>query len=161
MSVLKKNITANFVGGLWTGLMGLVFVPLYIHFLGIEAYGLIGIFAALLALFGLLDMGLSTTLNREIARLIVRNGNAREMRDLVRTLEIPYWAVGLLITIIVIVLSPSSLYKFIQVRGKVGSRGWRGGLRLPSPPPKKNRSFMDTSFWKLSERTGDFSAVRV
>ena len=90
MSVLKKNIAANIGGNIWTGLMGLVFVPLYIHFLGIEAYGLIGIFATLLALFGLLDMGLSGTLNREMARLAVREGNAQEMRDLVRTLEIPY-----------------------------------------------------------------------
>ena len=114
MSVLKKNITANFVGGLWTGLMSLVFVPLYIHFLGIEVYGLIGIFAALLMLFGLLDMGLSGTLNREMARLSVQDGKAREMRDLVRTLEIPYWAVGLLISVIIIVLSPFIAYHWVN-----------------------------------------------
>ena len=47
--------------------MSLAFVPLYIKFMGIESYGLVGIFASLLALFGLLDMGLSTTLNRELA----------------------------------------------------------------------------------------------
>lgn len=114
MSVLKRNIIANFGGSIWTGLMGLVFVPLYIHFLGIEAYGLIGIFATLLALFGLLDMGLSGTLNREMARLSVQEGNAREMRDLVRTLEIPYWLVGLLISIIVVVLSPFIAYHWVN-----------------------------------------------
>ena len=116
MSVLKKNIVANFGGSVWTGLMGLVFVPLYIHFLGIEAYGLIGIFATLLALFGLLDMGLSGTLNREMARLSVQDGKAREMRDLVRTLEIPYWAVGLLISVIVIVLSPFIAYHWVNAK---------------------------------------------
>lgn len=114
MSVLKKNIAANIGGSMWTGLMGLVFVPLYIHFLGIEAYGLIGIFATILALFGLLDMGLSGTLNREMARLAVREGKAQEMRDLVRTLEIPYWAVGLLISVIVIVLSPFIAYHWVN-----------------------------------------------
>lgn len=114
MSVLKRNIVANFGGGVWTGLMGLVFVPLYIHFLGIEAYGLIGIFATLLALFGLLDMGLSATLNREMARLAVQEGKARDMRDLVRTLEIPYWAVGLLISAIVIALSPFIAYRWVN-----------------------------------------------
>ena len=114
MSVLKRNIVANFGGSVWTGLMGLVFVPLYIHFLGIEAYGLIGIFATLLAIFGLLDMGLSSTLNREMARLTVQEGNAREMRDLVRTLEIPYWLVGLLISVIVIVLSPFIAYRWVN-----------------------------------------------
>jgi O-antigen/teichoic acid export membrane protein len=114
VSVLKKNIIANFGGSMWTGLMGLVFVPLYVHFLGIEAYGLIGIFATLLAIFGLLDMGLSSTLNREMARLAVVEGNAREMRDLVRTLEIPYWAVGLLISITVIVMSPLIAYRWVN-----------------------------------------------
>ena len=52
--------------------MSFVFVPLYIHFMGIEAYGLMGVFAALLGLFALLDMGLSSTMNREMARLSVQ-----------------------------------------------------------------------------------------
>lgn len=116
MSVLKKNIAANFGGGIWTGLMGVAFVPLYIHFLGIEAYGLIGIFATLLALFGLLDMGLSSTLNREMARLVVQDDKAQEMRDLVRTLEIPYWLTGLLISVIVILLSPFIAYHWVNVK---------------------------------------------
>jgi O-antigen/teichoic acid export membrane protein len=116
MGIIKKNIVANFSGSVWTGLMGLVFVPLYIHFLGIEAYGLIGIFATLLAIFGLLDMGLSSTLNREMAWLAVRDGKTQEMRDLVRTLEIPYWLVGLLISVIVIVLSPFIAYHWINAK---------------------------------------------
>jgi len=116
VTVLKKNIAANFFGSLWVGLMGLIFVPLYIHFIGIEAYGLIGIFATLLAIFGLLDMGLSMTLNREMARLAVLEGSAQEMRDLVRTLEIPYWIVGLLISIIVIAMSPFLAHHWVNAK---------------------------------------------
>lgn len=85
--------------------MSLAFVPLYIKFMGIESYGLVGIFASLLALFGILDMGLSTTLNREMARLSVLPDKAREMRNLVRTLELPYWGVAVFIGIAVICLS--------------------------------------------------------
>jgi O-antigen/teichoic acid export membrane protein len=114
VTVLKKNLAANFAGGVWTGLMGLVFVPLYIHFIGIEAYGLIGIFATLLAIFGLLDMGLSGTLNREMARLAVQKGNAQEMRDFLRTLEIPYWLAGLLISVSVIAASPFIAYRWVN-----------------------------------------------
>jgi len=47
LSILKRNIIANFAGQGWTALMALAFVPLYIKFLGIEAYGLIGFFAML------------------------------------------------------------------------------------------------------------------
>jgi O-antigen/teichoic acid export membrane protein len=114
VSVLKRNIVANFSGNVWTGIMSLIFVPLYIHFMGIEAYGLVGIFVTLSAIFGLLDMGLSNTLNREMARLAVQEGKAQEMRDLVRTLEIPYWVVGLLIGLIVIVLSPLIAYRWVN-----------------------------------------------
>jgi O-antigen/teichoic acid export membrane protein len=116
MSVLKKNIIANFGGSLWTGLMGLVFVPLYIHFMGIEAYGLVGIFATLLGIFSLLDMGLGATINREMARLSVQENNARDMRDMLRTLEIPYWGMACLIGITVIVLAPLIAYHWVNVK---------------------------------------------
>lgn len=114
MSVLKKNIVANLGGNVGTGLVGLIFLPLYLRFLGVEAYGLIGVFATLLALFGILDLGLSTTLNREMARLAVQDARGQEMRDLVRTLEVPYWAAGLLIGVVVIVLSPFIAYRWVN-----------------------------------------------
>lgn len=53
---LKRNLIANYLGQAWRALMGLAFIPLYIHYLGIEAYGLIGLFATLQVCLGLLDM---------------------------------------------------------------------------------------------------------
>lgn len=116
VSVLRRNIVANLFGSVWVGLMGLVFVPVYIHFMGIEAYGLIGIFATLLGLFALLDMGLSSTLNREMARLSVQEGKAQEMRDLVRTLESLYWVVGLSIAATIVLLSPVIAYHWVKTK---------------------------------------------
>lgn len=86
--------------------MALVFVPLYIKFMGVESYGLVGIYASLQALSGVLDMGLSGTLNREMARLSVLPGREQEMRNLVRSLEIIYWCIALVIGIAVIAVSP-------------------------------------------------------
>ncbi len=65
----QKKYYATLLGNAWMALMGLVFVPLYIKFLGIESYGLIGFFAMLQVMTGLLDMGFSSTLNSEMARL--------------------------------------------------------------------------------------------
>ena len=96
--------------------MGIVFVPLYIHFIGIEAYGLVGVFACLLGIFGFLDMGLSSTMNREMARLAVQEDKAQDMRDLLRTLEIPYCIVGLLIAVVVIMASPLIANHWVQVK---------------------------------------------
>jgi len=114
MSLLKKNITANFVGSIWQALMSLAFVPLYIKFIGIESYGLIGIFAALQVMIGLLDLGLSTTLNREMARLSVLPGREQEMRNLVRSLEIIYWSVAIFIGIIVMSISSFIAHHWVK-----------------------------------------------
>jgi len=48
--------------------IGLAFVPVYIDYLGIEAYGLIGVFAILQAWLALLDFGMTPTLAREMSR---------------------------------------------------------------------------------------------
>ncbi|KFN43129.1 oligosaccharide flippase family protein [Arenimonas oryziterrae] len=102
MNRLRNNLVANFGGQIWTMAMGVAFIPVYIHVLGIEAYGLIGFFLSLQAFFLILDMGLSATLNRELARYTHSGASAREKRDLVRTLECLYWPVGIVIALAVI-----------------------------------------------------------
>ena len=67
--------------------MSLAFIPLYIKYLGIEAYGLIGLFAVLQAWLVLLDMGMSPTLSREMARFTGGHHSPQSIRDLLRTLE--------------------------------------------------------------------------
>jgi len=59
--------------------MSLAFVPLYIKYLGIEAYGLIGVFAILQAWLRLLDMGMKPAINREMARFTGGAHNAQSI----------------------------------------------------------------------------------
>ncbi|HYA85557.1 MAG TPA: oligosaccharide flippase family protein, partial [Nitrospirota bacterium] len=106
MTRLQLNLVANFAGQGWTALMALAFVPLYIKFLGIEAYGLIGFYAMLQAAFQILDLGLSQTMNREMARYSAFPEKYGEARDIVRTLEIGYWAIGIIIGIVLLATSP-------------------------------------------------------
>lgn len=96
--------------------MSLIFVPLYIHFIGIEAYGLVGVFTTLQVISGIMDMGLSATLNREIARLSVLPDTAHEMRDLVRTFEVIYWVAAMLISGCVIILAPFMANHWLQAQ---------------------------------------------
>jgi O-antigen/teichoic acid export membrane protein len=88
VSGVKRNIVANYAGQAWTGLMGLAFIPLYIRYLGMEAYGLIGLFTAMQAWLALLDMGMTPTLNREMARYTAGAHTAESIADLLRTLEV-------------------------------------------------------------------------
>lgn len=87
MSV-KRNVIANYLGQGWRALMGLAFIPLYIRYLGIEAYGLIGLFAILQAWLGLLDLGLRPALGREMARFTGGAHDAQSIRDLLRSVEV-------------------------------------------------------------------------
>jgi O-antigen/teichoic acid export membrane protein len=68
--------------------MGLIFVPVYIKYLGIESYGLIGFFASMQAWFALLDMGMTPTLGREIARFTGGSRSVESIRNLLRSIEI-------------------------------------------------------------------------
>lgn len=95
--MLKRNLIANYLGQGWTALMGLAFIPLYIHYLGIEAYGLIGLFAVLTAWLSLLDMGMTPTLSREMARYTGGSHSAQSIRDLLRTIEVITFGIALLI----------------------------------------------------------------
>ncbi len=114
MSVVRRNIIANAAGSGWALLVSLAAVPLYIRFLGIEAYGLIGFFLSLTAIFSLLDLGLRTTLNRKLAQLSVQPGTEQEMRDLLRTLEIIYWTIGIAIGVSVVLMAPLAAAYWIK-----------------------------------------------
>ncbi len=113
-SSLKKNITANFAGTFWQALMGLIFIPLYIKYIGMESFGLIGIFSTLQVIFGLLDVGLGSTLTREMARLSVLPSKEQETRNLVRTLETLYWGIAVFVGIAVVALSPVIAHYWVK-----------------------------------------------
>ncbi len=86
--MLRRNLVANYLGQGWTAIMSLAFIPMYIKCLGIEAYGLIGLFALLQAWLSLLDMGMTPTLGREMARFTGGSHSAQSIRDLLRSIEV-------------------------------------------------------------------------
>jgi len=96
---LKKNIIANYCGQGWTALMGLVFLPVYIRYLGIEAYALIGLFVVLQAWLSLLDMGMTPTLNREMARHNAGKHSPQSICNLLRSMEVVCFSIAVLIAI--------------------------------------------------------------
>jgi len=73
--------------------------------LGIESYGLVGFYATLVGSLTILDMGLTATLNRELAKQGAKNRTNKDIRNLAFSLECIYWCIGLLISLVVILLS--------------------------------------------------------
>lgn len=98
----RRNLIANYLGHGWVALMNLAFVPVYISFLGIESYGLIGLFTLLSTWMSVLDLGMSPTLSREMARFTGGSQDAGAIRDLLRTVEIITWTITAVIVVGVI-----------------------------------------------------------
>ncbi len=117
---LKRNILANYASQLYITLIGIVMVPLYIRYMGVEAYGLVGFFAMLQAWFVILDMGLAPTLSRETARFRGGAMDALSFLRLMRALELTFIFVALIGAVGIFIAAP-----YI-------ARDWLQGSTLPS-----------------------------
>lgn len=112
--MVKRNIIANATARAWGVISVYLFVPLYLKFLGIEAYGLVGFYSTLLGVLAFADMGFTATLNREMARLSVRKDSAVEMGDLLRTYESTYLCISSVLAIVIWALAPSIAHHWLR-----------------------------------------------
>jgi O-antigen/teichoic acid export membrane protein len=92
---VKKNTFANYCGAFYIIAIGIFIVPFYVRYLGSESYGLIGFFTLLQGWLQLLDLGMSPTLSREIARHRAGVISDLTLRNLVRSFEYCFWGIGL------------------------------------------------------------------
>jgi len=97
MTSIKKNIIFNYIGQFYVTVIGILILPLYLKHLGAEAYGLIGFFTLLQSWTQLLNLGISPTLGREIARLKNVSDQAIQLRTVVRSLDTIFIAIACLI----------------------------------------------------------------
>lgn len=102
MSSIKINIAANLIGKTWAALIAIILIPQYIKFLGIESYGLVGFYGTLVGTMLLLDLGLSTTINRELAKFKSTGNDVKSIRDLTFSLEVVYWSIGIFVSLLII-----------------------------------------------------------
>ncbi len=114
MASVNKNLVANLIGGAWSALMGLAFIPFYIKLIGAESYGLLGVFAALTGMLAVLDLGLSQSMTREMARLSADRGNIKLMANTARTLEVIYWAMALGVVAAIVLASNFIAYHWLS-----------------------------------------------
>jgi O-antigen/teichoic acid export membrane protein len=104
MSV-KTNTIANYIGQIYMMLIGIVVTPLYLKYLGSEAYGLVGFFALMQAWMNLLDMGLSPTLGRQAAYAIGQTNGFETFKRLVKSFEVIFLLLALSIICAIYFLS--------------------------------------------------------
>ena len=89
---------SNLITNVYSLVIGILFVPLYINYIGIEAYGIIGAFNGITAFLWLFDFGVTTNLNRELSKFY-ETEDKRELLDLKKTLEIVCYGLSGLISV--------------------------------------------------------------
>lgn len=130
-SATKTNFLANLAGRFWMGLMSLAFLPWYIKFLGAEAYGLVGLHISIFALISFLDMGLSTAVNRGLALLDLRRDPDRQQgQNIIRTYEVIYWSVGLLLGLALALVAPLIAHHWINLESMAPAQAERAILLM-------------------------------
>lgn len=109
----RRNIVANAIGQGWSGLLSILLIPVYIKVMGVESYGLVGLFVTVQAALAVLDFGLAGTINRELARGSEGAISVTQMRNLVRTFECLYWPIAALIAVLSLVAAPALSEKWL------------------------------------------------
>jgi O-antigen/teichoic acid export membrane protein len=103
---LRANLLANYAGQGWRALMNVLFIPIYVHYLGVEAYGLVGLYSLLQNCLTMVDVGMRPTLAREMARFTAGLHDIESIRDLLRSVLIV--ASGVAVAIVVVVALAST-----------------------------------------------------
>lgn len=114
---LKANIVANFSGNALMAILNMLFIPIYLKYIGSEGYGLIGVFASVQSILYVLDSGFSTTLNKELAGLSAGISNKQKIANLVKTLESVYWPVALMVGLLGASASFFLATSWVQAKG--------------------------------------------
>lgn len=85
LTTMRGHLLANCLGQGWAALMAVAFVPVYLRVLGLEAYGVVGVFLFMQTLATLLDVGMTPMVNREMARHVAGERSAQSAADLLKT----------------------------------------------------------------------------
>ncbi len=100
------NVAANFAGQTVAALAGVLCVPIYLRLLGAEAVGLIGFSLGLQAIIRVLDMGLSSAVVRQMARLGGQADRWDELAEFFGTFERLFIGAAFAIAALTLALSP-------------------------------------------------------
>lgn len=113
--MLKKNILFNYLGQLYLSAIGICIFPLYLKYIGGEAYGLVGFFVMLQTWMLLFDLGMSPTLSRQVA-ISNAQGDSKDLKRLLRSLETIFFVIAAVISILMYAFSDMIAKKWLIIK---------------------------------------------
>jgi O-antigen/teichoic acid export membrane protein len=112
--MIWRNILANYGGRAWGFVSVYLFIPIYLKILGADSFGLVGFYTTMLGVFSFADLGITATLNREMARLAALPSGPAGMAPLLKTYETVYAVIAILVGALVFLLSPVVARAWLQ-----------------------------------------------
>ncbi len=103
---VARNILANYSTSVSAILLSVLFTPVYIHYLGIEAFGIMAFINSLLVFINFLDLGIGSSINREMAMHYKDGTRSVYIYQLTYSLQFIYIGIGILTAFVFIGLSP-------------------------------------------------------
>lgn len=106
MEDIRKALAISIIARGSSALLGLFVLPFYIRFLGIEAYGVVGIFATLQVLVAFMDLGLATSLTRALSEVAGNREKLGYTRSVALSFEMAYLSLSFLMGLTLFTLAP-------------------------------------------------------
>lgn len=98
----KQNLLWNMLGGSWNAVLLIIVTPIYIAYIGLDGYGILGLWIMLLSLSGIFDMGIGASIVREFS---INKNNSSYILDALRTFEVLIITVSIIFTVILLSIS--------------------------------------------------------
>jgi O-antigen/teichoic acid export membrane protein len=98
---VKLNTITNYIGQGYTIAVAIITTPFYLQYLGAESYGLVGFFLVMQNWLNMLDMGLSTTLGRQVAYARGQVNGFKTFHHLLKSFEVIFFVLTLGIVVVI------------------------------------------------------------
>ncbi|HYC49943.1 MAG TPA: hypothetical protein VEB19_02420, partial [Gemmatimonadaceae bacterium] len=111
-----RNVFWNLMGGIWMAALTVAATPILVSRLGLDGYGIVGLWLALQGMLQLLDVGMGATVVRSFAARSGTESGAEFRQDLLRTLEVIYWIVAIALAVILAALVSRAVGRWVGTR---------------------------------------------
>lgn len=88
--MLAKDIGSNYFVQACSVISNLLFIPVLIHIMGVEAYGFVAIYTFIQAWIFILDAGLTPSLSRAMTHYLSGEITLRNISNLIKTIEVTF-----------------------------------------------------------------------
>lgn len=103
--LLAHNFLANLVAQFLPPLLSVVLVPIYLRYLGVDSFGLIGFLFAFAAALNVFTKGINWAFQREVAQRSRGEPQHSNIPNLLRTYEVAFWILGFILGLCIAIFS--------------------------------------------------------